>query len=530
MKKSPTGEKHPVRKEVVPTPFRSTKWVAVAVVAVLGCLAVIVGGSKVRAYFTRRTSLTPEWERAFQRSSVQSDGVNLVSAGDFTPVQSFSHMVVWYQGGTQAGDWFGYSVEALGDLNGDGFSEVSVGAHQNENYGVRPAPNAPPGYVMVYSGVDGKLLHEIQGEGSMHIDGADDHFGYTVSSIGDMDLDGVPDIAVGAYLFDSNDRNEETFDENTGAVLFFSGATGDQLGYRGGELWGDRFGFAIAKISDRDGDQIEDILVGVEKGESTTGIKNAGRIEVMSSSNQEITQITDGPGWEAHFGCSVTSMGDVDRDGVDDFAAGAFKYAAFDEQYFERGAAGIVSGKTGEVIRAWQGAKAGDRLGMSVANLGDVDGDGVDDLAIGGIQSGLLSDYTGPGFVTIRSGATGKEIVRMEGATPGQQFGWSLSTASDWDGDGINDLWIGAPASITVGPPLGKKGTVYLVSGKTGAVLSAVLGNERDDQFGTSATEVGDLTGDGIPEVFVGAPQNSEGQRSAGYAVMLSGQLFKDNR
>jgi hypothetical protein len=167
---------------------------------------------------------------------------------------------------------------------------------------------------------------------------------------------------------------------------------------------------------------------------------------------------------------------------------------------------------------------------MSVANLGDVDGDGVDDLAIGGIQSGLLSDYTGPGFVTIKSGATGKEIVRMEGATPGQQFGWSLSTASDWDGDGINDLWIGAPASITVGPPLGKKGTVYLVSGKTGAVLSAVLGNERDDQFGTSATEVGDLTGDGIPEVFVGAPQNSEGQRSAGYAVMLSGQLFKDNR
>jgi hypothetical protein len=524
MNQSSSDEQRPNRKTFVPKQLRSGKWAAVAVV---GCVAVIVGGYQVLEYYGRRTLLTQEWEQAFERSNQADDGLNLVSAGDFTPLQSFSDLAIWYDEGGQAGDWFGFSVEALGDLNGDGLPEVAIGAHQNENYGVRPAPNAAPGYVRVYSGFDGLLLQTILGEGSMHIDGTDDHFGHTIASIGDMDQDGVPDMAVGAYLYDGDDGKEETFDENTGGVLLFSGATGKQMGSRGGELWGDRFGFDMVKISDRDGDQIEDILVGVQKGEGASGIKNIGRIEVMSSSDHAITLVTDGPGWEAHFGCSVAAMGDVDGDGVDDFAAGAFKYAAFEEQYFERGAAGLVSGKTGEMIRAWQGGSAGDRLGMSIVNLGDVDGDGVDDVAIGGIQSGFVSYYAGPGFVTIKSGATGKEIVRIDGALPGQQFGWSLATASDWDSDGINDLWIGAPGSITVGAELNEKGTIYLASGKTGAILGGVLGNELNDQFGTSVTEVEDLTGDGIPEVFVGAPQNGKGQLQAGYGVMLSGQLFK---
>ena len=523
---SPQGQ-NPSRREILSKQLRSSKWAALAV---LGCGLGVGASLQVRDFYSRRTPLTQDWELAFQRSDLEGDGLNLVMVGDFTPLQSFSEMVVWHQEGALAGDWFGFSVEALGDLNGDGLSEIAIGAHQNENYGTRPAPNAAPGYVRIYSGSNGELLQTILGQGSVKIDGADDHFGHTVSSIGDMDQDGVPDIAVGAYLFDSDDGNEKTFDENTGAVFFFSGATGKPLGGRGGELWGDRFGFDMVKIEDHDGDQVEDILVGVQKGEGATGIKNTGRIEVMSSSDQAITLSADGPGWESHFGCSVTSMGDVNHDGVDDFAAGAFKYAAFDVHYSERGAAGIVSGKTGEILLAWQGEKAGDRLGMSIANLGDVDGDGVDDVAIGGIQSGFVSDYTGAGFVTIKSGATGKEIVRIEGAIPGQQFGWSLSTASDWNADGVNDLWIGAPASITVGPQLGQKGTVYLVSGKTGAVLNAVVGSERDDQFGTSVTEVGDLTGDGVPEVFVGAPQNIEGQGGTGYAVMLSGQLFTGGR
>jgi len=234
----------------------------------------------------------------------------------------------------------------------------------------------------------------------------------------------------------------------------------------------------------------------------------------------------DGPGWEGHFGCSLATLGDVDGDGVADFIGGAFMYQAYAKERRERGAAAIVSGARGEKLRAWEGKADKDHMGMAVCGLGDVDGDGIDDVAFSALQSGWVSDYSGPGYVVIKSGATGREIAHIDGARVGEQFGWCLVGISDRDGDGVRDLLVGAPASITVLANLGVPGRLYLVSGRTGAILHAWRGLSADDQLGTSLCELEDLDGDGLREILVGAPENVVGQGRPGYALVLSGRLL----
>jgi hypothetical protein len=219
-------------------------------------------------------------------------------------------------------------------------------------------------------------------------------------------------------------------------------------------------------------------------------------------------------------------MEDVDGDGVADFVGGAFMYQAFARKRRERGAAAIVSGARGDVLRAWEGRADKDHLGFAVESLGDVDGDGVGDVALSAIQSGWVSDYSGAGYVVIKSGATGREIARIEGELVGEQFGWCLERVSDRDGDGAPDLLIGAPASITVLENLGVPGRVYLVSGRTGAILRAYQGLSVDDQLGTSLCELDDLDDDGLREIGVGAVENVVGQGRPGYVLILAGSLF----
>jgi len=134
-------------------------------------------------------------------------------------------------------------VTALGDVTGDSIPDFAVGAHQNKNWG-----HGEPGYVRVYSGSNGEELYTLLSSGSQNIDGEDDHFGASLTSIDDLDADGAREVVVGSYLYDASD-------ENTGAVFLFSGATGEPLKLLPGRLWGDRFGWAVSTMPDMDGRQ-----------------------------------------------------------------------------------------------------------------------------------------------------------------------------------------------------------------------------------------------------------------------------------
>ena len=426
--------------------------------------------------------------------------------------------------GDSPGDWFGYSVAAAGDLNGDGVPDFVVGAHQNENWGRRPAPTAAAGYVRAYSGATGEGLYTLHSSGSKNIDGSDDHFGYSVSSVGDLDGDGVREIFVGAYLFDAEDDDPDSNDENTGGAFLFSGATGAWLHTLPGVAWGDRFGYVVSPIADMDGDGREDLLIGVEKAE--VDIENQGSIQILSSATFAQLARSNGPGFNSHLGCMVAPLGDVDGDGVPDFAGGAFLYAT--EGKSREGKAEVFSGATGAKLFSWQGPRALDKFGYAVGNAGDVDGDGRDDVAVGARQSGWVGDFSGPGFVHVYTSRDGSLLYEHYGDAEGDQFGCFVGGAGDRNGDGRPDLFVGAPAAISVNREEmpDRPGRLHLLSGVDGRRLRTIEGLEANDQFGCSVAELGDVNGDGLSDVLVGAPENVIGQTRAGYAVVVSGAVF----
>lgn len=498
----------------------------VRVLVVIVVIGLVGAGLVARWYYGRRVHLTSEWEPFLgERGPAMAMGDAIGTDGQ-TAMRVGDDDILFRVDGDSAGDYFGFAVAALGDLNGDGIPDFAVGAHQNENYGERPAPNAPPGYARVFSGADGSEMYTLHPTGSAKIDGADDHFGWSIAAIDDLDGDGAAEIAVGAYLFDAEEDEDDDFDENTGATLLFSGATGEQIHLFGGDTWGDRFGYLVSSFPDRDGDGKNDLLIAVEKSETRDAVVNAGGVEIWSSSSFEQLVRSDGPGWEAHLGSSIATIGDVNADGVADFAAGAFMFAAKEESEAHRGAAGVFSGQTGEVLMAWEGAGHYDHLGFSIVGLGDVNGDGIDDVAIGANQSGWAGDYFGPGYVRVHSCADGALLDVLRGGEEGDQFGWMIANGGDRNGDGVDDLLVGAPSSVTATENLARHGRVYVYSGSDRALLKAFEGPELDDQFGVAAAALGDLDGDGLSEVLVGAPQNVSGQTKAGYAVVVSGRVF----
>jgi len=514
-----------------PSPSPTHGRAVLRIVGLVGLVGVIGVALAARWYYGRRAHLTSEWRPLLGDHGTDVSLAGGISAGSMQLERLPEDAILLRLNGTAPGDYFGWSVAGLGDVNDDGVPDVAVGAHQLINAGERPNMNAPAGYVRAFSGADGSVLYTLQSKGSLNIDSSDDMFGVSIAALDDIDADGHADIAVGSFLYDYEDADQSEVDENTGAVFIFSGATGEQVALMGGERWGDRFGFCLDSIPDMDGDGLADLLVGVEKAETDRGVKNAGRVEIYSSATFERLVAANGPGWESRMGHSAIAMGDMDGDGIGDFASGAYMFGAREDQGPQRGAVGIISGRTGEILHGWEGAQMTDNLGKALASLGDLDGDGRNEIALGATQSGLEGEHTGqyfgPGYVRIHSSVDGRLLDVLLGETLGDQFGWTLANIGDRNGDGADDLLVGAPASMTfLDKKLDRRGRIYLFSGADRSLLKAFEGLELNDQFGAAAASIGDLDGDGLDEVLVGAPQNVSQQTEAGYAIIISGSAF----
>ena len=352
-------------------------------------------------------------------------------------------------GGT-AGNYLGYSVDGAGDVNNDGYDDIVVGA---------PGVGSLRGAAYVYhggsSGVSASATTSLSGAAT------GDQLGFAVAGAGDVNNDGYDDVIVGANAASSN----------AGAAYVYHGASSGVSSSASRSLSGSSgayFGQAVAGAGDLDADGYADVIIGAPGVSSSRG---AAYVYEGSSSGVGSTGTTlSGPSASAYYGASVDAAGDVNGDGYGDIIVGATGVTS------GVGAAYVYHGRSSTVsttaTSSLSGRAATGYFGISVAGLGDVDGDGYDDVLVGayGASTGTGAAYEFPGS---SSGVSTSPDTSLTGSATYAYFGVWVAAAGDVDGDGYADAVVGA----------------YGVSSNTGAIY-LYLGEAQDaDGDGYDATE-----------------------------------------
>ncbi len=224
----------------------------------------------------------------------------------------------------------------------------------------------------------------------------------------------------------------------------------------------------------------------------------------------------DGDSLSDEFGDAVAGVGDVNGDGVNDYAIGAY---LDDNNGNGSGMVRVFSGSSGVMLYQWDGAAATDAFGYSLSYLGDVNGDGRADVLVGARQKqGGAS--TVPGYASVYSGATGAVLYTVSGLAANDQFGYDVTGGYDVDGDGVNDFAVGIYGEDTNGS---NAGSVNVYSGATGTLLYSLYGDNKLDHFGNALSLVGDLDGDGFADLVVGAVNDDNNGTDSGMVRIFSG-------
>jgi hypothetical protein len=245
---------------------------------------------------------------------------------------------------------------------------------------------------------------------------------------------------------------------------------------------GGYFGTSFAALGDVDRDGYDDLAVGAPY-EAVDALPHAGRVRVVSGRDGSVLRTHAGFGFDSHFGGSLAAVGDVDRDGWVDVLVGA-PYDDF--QGTDSGAAWLYSGRDGTLLFLFVGSGPADLYGWAVAGAGDVDGDSFPDVAVSAYK-------TADGYVDVLSGREGSLIYRVAPADTDTGFGVAVCGAGDLDLDGLDDIAVGAY----------RERAVYAFLGPTASSVKKITvpGNAY---FGYSLARLGDVTGDGRPELVIG--------------------------
>lgn len=282
---------------------------------------------------------------------------------------------------------------------------------------------------------------------------------------------------------------------------------------------GDEVGTALAATGDLDGDGQPDLVVGAPEADG--GAPGSGRVHVYSGKTGWIVRTLDGESSGDRFGHSVASLGDLDGDGVDDLVVGAPGYDQF--LLGDRGAVYVFSGGTGAQLWKFVGGSGGNRFGSAVAGAGDVDGDGTPDVAFSGPNVTVGGGGSNQGYVAVYSGATFTFLRQWSGTATNEELGHSLAAGSDVTGDGVPDLIAGAPYWDNTLFLIGDAGRVRVLSGAASStVVTTLSGNTASGRFGASVAFVPDADGDGRDEIAVGEPGFALPVANAGRAMVFA--------
>ncbi|MBK8983682.1 MAG: FG-GAP repeat protein [Ignavibacteria bacterium] len=286
-----------------------------------------------------------------------------------------------------------------------------------------------------------------------------------------------------------------------------------------GAAAGDYFGFSVSSTGDVNSDGYSDVIVG-----NNAGGGNAGRAYIYFGGNimdSTADVVLTEEAANDYFGNSVSSAGDVNSDGYSDVVVGA---PGNDAGGNNAGRAYIYFGgnamdNTADVILT--GAATGDYFGSSVSTAGDVNGDGYSDIVVGAKFNDAGGNDAGTAYIYFGGTAMDNTAdVILTGAAAGDQFGYSVSSAGDVNGDGYNDIVVGALFNDAQGFNSGRA-YIYFGGNAMDNISDVILtGEAPDDYFGNSVSLAGDINGDGYSDVVVGAYGNDAGGSLAGRAYL----------
>jgi hypothetical protein len=442
--------------------------------------------------------------------SIPQGPVNLLA-----PLAGPSPRPAWTAESNQEFSDFGYSVASAGDVNGDGFDDVIVG--DTELYNGQAALGRA--YVFHGSAAGLSRIANWTAAGSQEKSQA----GWSVASAGDVNGDGYGEVIVGAPYFGEEEGEEDV----GRADLYYGSATGlstapgwSVVGDREYGLLGSGVGTA----GDVNGDGYDDVIVGAAAYSDKGSYEGAAFVYLGSATGLSTVAAwrADGPGAYASFGWAAGTAGDVNGDGYDDVIVGAGSLSH--GQYSEGGAYvyhGSAAGLSTSANWSVEGNRAFGYFGTSVGTAGDVNGDGYADV-IAGAAGNVVRAYAYYGSAAGLS-PVADWIHRSDQFLSG--FGFSVTTAGDVNGDGYDEVIVGAPY-WTDGQDQEGGVWLFdgSASGLSTDFTWAAESNQASAWFGWSVSLAGDVNGDGYDDLMIGAPHYGHPQQSEGIAVTYYGR------
>ena len=476
----------------------------------------------LRAWDARGAPLDAWMETHPAGLSIRADDSGASYPLTIDPILTLDELALLASDG-EADDLFGFAVAGVGDVDGDGFDDLLVGAYGDDDLG----SNAGAAYLWLGSVSGTASASESKLSAS---DGrAESQLGRSLAGVGDVNGDGFDDLLVGAY-------GDDDLGSNAGAAYLWlgslSGLVGETKITASDGSAGDYFGQPVAAAGDVNGDGYDDLLVGACWNDDLGSNAGAAYLYLGAASGVDLSSETklsasDGDAGD-YFGCALAGVGDVDGDGYDDLVMGAY---GDDDLGSNAGAAYVLLGSANGVdlsselkIYASDGA-AGDYYGRSLAGAGDLNGDAIEDFAVGSHGDDDMGSASGAVYVYHSNASGGLSSMTKISASDGaadDSFGLTLSGGGDMDGDGYDDLLVGAYGDDDMGTDAGAT-YVFLGSvsgvGAEAEIKQLASDGAADAGFGYAADWAGDVDGDGYDDLLVGA----YGAAEPGCAYLLLG-------